>query len=257
MFYTFDYSNNMIGFNNNKEFLPSDFDTFNSKTKLRQLFLSLSNNVLKSVCHFSNYEQKKLSNYSLKIAFEYKINQLFPTSYIKPYKKPSIIFNFCVNSTKIINNYYNKNKKNNSLVITRKPLLPVAKLISFCYVNNNLQLLVDKHLLFHEFVLNKIKKLHPTKEVIDFGDSVSLKEEGVCAVKIYTSWKNINVKKPNIKNELEGAIKSIKNGEFHQIYLAYPKNSDFKRHIPIYVDELKNKTYQIKAVPYSLRSAIK
>ena len=120
-----------------------------------------------------------------------------------------------------------------------------------------MQLLIDKHLLFHEFVLKKIRKLHRDKTVIDLGDSICIKSEDFIGLKIYTSWKDIEVKKPNIKDELEDAIKSIKKGEYFQIYLAYPKNSEFTKQIPVFVDELKNKEYQIKAIPYSFRSIIK
>ena len=76
-------------------------------------------------------------------------------------------------------------------------------------------------------------------------------------LKFITSWKDIEVKKPNIKDELEDAIKSIKKGEYYQIYLAYPKNNEFTKQILVFVDELKNEEYQIKAIPYSLRSTIK
>ena len=48
-------SNNFIGFDENKEFLPKDFDEFNSTIRLRQLFLNLSNNIFKSSCQFSKY----------------------------------------------------------------------------------------------------------------------------------------------------------------------------------------------------------
>lgn len=255
MFSYFNYCDDYVGFDNNREYLPKDFDTFNSKNKLRQLFLNLSNNVLKSVCKFSKYEQKRLSSYTLKEAFKYKINTLLPISCVKTHKNKRV-FNFCINSTKIINHYTNCNI-NHSTFVTSNTLLPAAKLISYCFINNNMQLLIDKHLLFHEFVLDKISKLHPTKDVVDLGDSISLKEKGVCAVRIYTSWKNINRKKPNIKEELEDAIKCIKKGEFNQVYLAYPKDNGFTKHIPVYVDELKDGTYQIKAIPYSLRSAIR
>ena len=44
---------NLIGFTNKEEFLPKDFDEFNSITRLRQMFLNLSNNILHSYCHFS------------------------------------------------------------------------------------------------------------------------------------------------------------------------------------------------------------
>ena len=250
-------SNNFIGFNENKEFLPKDFDEFNSTIRLRQLFLNLSNNIFKCSCQFSKYEQKKLAKHPLNSAFIYKINSLLPISFIKSDKKnKTFSFKLCVNSTKVINNYLNPNSKNH-IFVSNKNLLPVAKLISHCFINNRMQLLIDKHILFHEFVLKKIQKLHSDKIVIDLGDSICIKSENFVGLKIYTSWKDIEVKKPNIKDELESAIKSIKKGEYYQIYLAYPKNNDFTKQIPVYVDELKNKEYQIKAIPYSLRSIIK
>ena len=181
---------------------------------------------------------------------------MLPISFRKNKKNVNTKFNFCINSTKIINNYLYSNNKN-EIFISNNKLLPVAKLISVCFIENSLQLLIDKHLLFHEFVLKKIKKLHGDKTVIDLGDSICIKSKDFVGVKIYTSWKDIEVKKPNIQNELEDAIKSIKKGEFYQIYLAYPKNNQFTKQIPVYVKELKNKEYQIKAIPYSFRSIIK
>ena len=248
---------NLIGFYENNEFLPKNFDEFNSTIKLRQMFLNLSNNILKCACNFSKYEQYKLSKYPLKEAFSCKINNLMPYGFIKINKNNSFkSFKLCVNSTKIINNYLNPQKKN-LFFIPNKNLIPLAKLISTCFTNNKLQLLIDKHLLFHEFVLKKVKKLHSDKIVIDLGDSICIKSKDFVGLKIYTSWKDIEIKKPNIKKELEDAIKSIKNGEYYQIYLAYPKSDEFTKQIPVFVDELKNKEYQIKAIPYSLRSIIK
>lgn len=254
-FNLFDHYDNFVGFDGNNEYLPKDFDTFNSTVKLRQLFLNLSNNVLKSYCNFNKYEQKRLSLQPLKYAFEYKIQSMIPNSNIKVHSKTNK-FNFCAKSTIIINSYLNKQSKK-SFFVTSRHLLPAARLISHCYINKKMQLLIDKHLLFHEFVLNKVKKLHNDKEVIDLGDSISIKAKDVCSLRIYTSWKNIKVKNPNIKDELDNAIKCIKTGEFNQVYLAYPKDDEFKRQIPIFVDELKNKEYQIKAIPYSLRSVIR
>lgn len=250
-------NSNFIGFYENNEFLPKDFDEFNSIPKLRQLFLNLINNIIGCSCNFSKNEQQKLSKYTLKNIFLYKINSLLPISNVKSfYKKSSYHFKFCSQSTKIINNFFNTSPKY-TLLMPNKNLLPAAKLISQCFVNNQMQLLIDKHLLFHEFVLKKIRKLHSDKTILDFGNSICIKAEGYSGLKIYTSWKDIEAKKPNIKDELENAIKSIKKGEYFQIYLAYPKNSEFTKQIPVLVNELKNKEYQIKAIPYSLRSAIK
>mgnify|MGYP003590208080 CR=1 FL=1 len=157
--------NNFIGFSKDKEYLPKDFDEFNSKNRLRQLFLNLSNNILESYCYFSKYEQKTLSNLSLEQAFSYKIKSMLPISFIKNKKIVNTKFKFCINSTKIINNYLYSNNKN-EIFISNNKLLPVAKLISVCFIENSLQLLIDKHLLFHEFVLKNIKKLHGDKTVI-------------------------------------------------------------------------------------------
>jgi hypothetical protein len=246
---------NILGFDNNQEFLPNDFDTFDSQVKLRQLFLHLSNCILDNAAKFTSYEQKFYSKLILKNAFNQKIKSMLPISFVKKHKI-SGHFNFCIQSTKVINNYLNK-KVNTNVLVTTKVLVPSARLISICYVNNKMQLIIDKNLLFHEFVLEKIRKLHKDKEVIDLGDSISIKQDNVCALKLYTSWKTIQSKKLDIKDELEDAIKVIKKGDFNQIYLIYPKSNDFNKHIPVYVDELENKTYQIKAVPYSLRSIIR
>ena len=201
---------NLIGFTDKEEFLPKDFDEFNSITRLRQMFLNLSNNILHSYCHFSKYEQKKLSTVSLKNAFEYKIKTMIPISYIKTMKSENNSFKFCVNSTKIINNYLNQ-KDESFIYISNNKLLPLAKLISLCFTNNKMQVLIDKNLLFHEFVLKKIRKLHNDKTVIDLGDSICIKTKDFVGLKIYTSWKDIIVNKPNIQDELESATKPNKN----------------------------------------------
>lgn len=170
-------------------------------------------------------------------------------------QKQNLKFNFCKNSTLIINAF--KNKKNLIISTANKKLLNVARLISYCYTNKQMQILLDKDLLFHEFVYQKVKRLHKNKEVKDLGNAISIKGKDVDALKIYTSWKDIKTNQPNIKEEVEYAIKSIKNENYAQVYLVYPKANDFKRHIPVYVDELKDENYVIKAIPYSLRSTIR
>lgn len=253
IFSSFELKESYLGFINESELLPQDFDHFNSQMKLRQLFLNLANNSLKEYCSFSKYEQKRLSRYTLKTTILYKIDSMMPISFIKQYKSNKV-FNLCKNSTKVINAY--KNKKS-YIINSNLCKLKVARLISLCFVNSQLQLVLDKNLLFHEFVLKKIKKLHKDKIVKDHGDAISIKGKGVSALKIYTSWKDIKTKEPDIKDELESAITSIKNDGYAQVYLVYPKMSDFKRHIPIFVDELKKDTYKIKAIPYSLRSTLR
>ena len=244
----------IVGFNEQIESLPPFFDEFNSQKKLRQMFLSLSSKLVDDIYSFTKYEQKTFSSYSLKTIFEYKIKSMLPLSNLKPFK-PKCYFKLDIASTNIINNYVLK--QNRVYLYSYKKLLPAAKLISLCFVNNKLQLNFDMDLLFHQFVLKKIEKLHTNKYVVDNGDSISIIGLNQTPLKIYTQWKQINTKKLNIQHELKNAIECIKQSEFKQVYLVYPKDIGFKRHIPIEVQELEHKHYDIKVIPYSLRSTIK
>ncbi len=248
------FYNEIVGFNEYDEILPNFFDEFNSKTKLRKMFLSLSTSLVDGIYSFSNYEMDTLTKYPLKQVFEYKIKSMLPLSYVKTYQQPKS-FNLDVCSTIVINNYLNKESKR--VLFHNKKLLPLAKLIAFCYNNNKMQLIFDINLLFHQFVYDKVKRLHKDKRVIDSGDSICIMQHHQSPVKIYTNWKSIDTKNLNIKDELKNAIECIKQSEFKQVYLVYPKASDFKRHIPVKVEELEDRNYDIKVIPYSLRSTLR
>ncbi|PPK57478.1 hypothetical protein B0F89_1481 [Malaciobacter marinus] len=74
----FNFNESFLGFIDNCELLPKDFDEFTSTLRHRQLFLALCNNMLESSCKFSKYEQKRLRQFSLKEAFHQKIESLLP-----------------------------------------------------------------------------------------------------------------------------------------------------------------------------------
>ena len=254
MFY-FDYKSDLVGFNQNTEWLPKNFDKFTSKTALRKLFLSLSNNVLKDFCHFSKKEKVSLCKLPLKEIFEYKIKSLLPISYVKPHKTVKS-FSVDIASTKVILHYLN-NKKTQQIFVPNKNLLPVARLISHCFINNQMQLLLDINLLFHEFVFQKISRLHKDKKVTDEGDSITITQHSNTDVKLYPFWKNIDKNNLNIKSEVTKAAKCVKDGKFSLVYLVYPKTENFNKHIPVEVEVLEDMDYKIKAIPYSLRSALR
>lgn len=246
--------NELIGFAYNKESLPYGFDKFTSKKKLRQLFLCLIQPMIKDSFSFSKYEMLNLCNFKLETVFIDKIKKELPISFIKCYKKPKKFF-IDIKSTKVINNYLLKENKN--LIYSNNELLPLAKIISLCFVNNKMQLLFDVNLLFHQFVYNKIYKKNRDKLVIDSGNSISIMGSNCEPLKIYTSWRAINSDNLDIKHELDFAVESIKQSEFKNIYLVFPKAKNFKKHIPIKVNELQENSYNIKVVPYSLRSTIR
>ena len=69
--YYIECKDDLVGFSQNTEWLPNNFDKFTTKEDLRKLFLSLSNNVLKDFCHFSKKEKEALCVMPLKEIFEY------------------------------------------------------------------------------------------------------------------------------------------------------------------------------------------
>lgn len=253
--YYMNCNNDLVGFSQNTEWFPKNFDTFTSKSSLRKLFLSLSNNILKDFCYFSKKEKELLSKKSLKEAFEYKIKTLLPISFIKPYKRPKT-FNVDIASSKVIIHYFEQ-KKTNQIFIPNKNMLDIARLITHCYANGQMQLLLDINLLFHEFVYQKVFNLHKNKTVTDEGDSITITADDISPVKIYPFWKDIDKNNLNIKSELHTAIKCVKESKYSSVYLVYPKTKDFNKHIPVEVNILKDMEYRIKAVPYSLRSTLR
>lgn len=246
--------NEIVGFHQNKEILPSFFDHFDTKIKLRQLFLNLTSSIVDGVYSFSSYEQSTWTRYPLHQIFEYKIQSMMPVSCVHTYNLPKS-FKVDVASTNIINNYVHK--QNKPSLYHNKTLLPVARLIAFCFTNNKMQLYFDINLLFHQFVFNKVKNLHKNKRIIDSGDSICIMQTGGTPIKIYTNWKSLDANNLNIKDELNNAIECIKQSEFKQVYLVYPKHKTFQKHIPVRVNELEDSVYDIKVIPYSLRSTLR
>ena len=120
-----------------------------------------------------------------------------------------------------------------------------------------MQLLLDINLLFHEFVYQKISRLHTGKRVTDEGDSITINSNDSTPTKIFPFWKDIDKNNLNIKSDVKKATKCIQNGEYYLVYLVYPKTDTFSRHIPVIVDVLEDMDYKIKAIPYSLRSTLR
>ncbi len=245
-----------IGFIDNKEFLPNFFDEFNTKNRMRQLFLNLVNCMIPKNCRFEKYEQKTYSNYDLKSVFLAKLHKLKPVSNVFIYKTNKIYkFNFCKNSTLVINNY-NKGKFIN-IMVSNSDLIPYANFLTYAFKKNKLELLVQKDYLFHEFITKKLKKIHPDKTIINQGKSLCIIKNNEIVLKIYNSWKNIDKSKLNIKNELDHALNEISDNYDKDIYLIYPKNKNFNKHIELKINAIKDKKNKIKLIPYSLRSVLR
>ena len=124
---------------------------------------------------------------------------------------------------------------------------------------NELSIYLDGERAFKKFVSDRIIKKNEHKTISVNDDSIDIvNEEHSFVTKIFTFWEFINSKNLNIDKHIQKAIDCVKGSEFKQIYLVYPKNENFQRHISIRADEaIGNSEYQIKLIPYSLRSILR
>ena len=77
------------------------------------------------------------------------------------------------------------------------------------------------------------------------------------STKIFTFWQFLDSKKLEIDEHIKKAVECIENSEFKQVYLVYPKNENFNKHIQIKTQEIVANEYEIKLIPYSLRSTLR
>lgn len=112
---------------------------------------------------------------------------------------------------------------------------------------------------FFNFVYDKISRDTKNRYVCKDENSIDIIPSNSSAVKVIPINKEIDLSSLDIKDELEEAKSIILNGDIPQVYLVYPKNDNFTRHIQIKLKELEHmdEEYMIKVIPYSLKSILK
>ncbi|RXJ67635.1 hypothetical protein CRV08_09705 [Halarcobacter ebronensis] len=247
-----------IGFDAKNEFLPS-FDMFHSNVNKRVMFLKLFNQDVPSSMKFSKEELKECKKFTLIDMFINKIlKNLQQTAYIE-----SPLVSVDAKLTNKINSFLKENNLSsikarftlkNSLEETS---IETAKKLISLLENCNYSFFLDGEKTFKSFVVGKILRSNQQREVFINSDSIDIKSSEFASTKIFTFWELINSKKLNIEEHIDKAIKCIKTLEFKQVYLVYPKNENFNRHIQIKCDELEDSEYMIKLIPYSMRSTLR
>eukprot|EP01156_Anaeramoeba_ignava_P006369 Anaeramoba_ignava/a348461_29.p1 GENE.a348461_29~~a348461_29.p1 ORF type:complete len:252 (+),score=32.49 a348461_29:266-1021(+) len=248
-----------IGFDIQNEFLPS-FDKFKTMGNKRLMFLKLFNQEVSCDMKFSKDELKKAKKESLFDIFSNKIlkNLQFPVY------TQSFITRIDVETTNKVNSFLKKVNANpnfyscslkNSLEETK--ISTAAKLINILE-DCNYSLYLDGEKIFKNFVVNKILKSSENREVNVNLDSIDIKsQEYLFKTKIFTFWEFIDSDKLEVDKHIKKAVDCIKTSEFNQVYLVYPKNENFDRHIQIKCDDLIKSDYMIKLIPYSMRSTLR
>jgi len=250
-----------IGFDIQNEFLPT-FDKFQSMVNRRLMFLKLFNQEVSCDIKFSKDEIKKSNSKSLFDIFSNKIlkNLEFP-SYTQQFmvkvdvettnKVNSFLKRIGLNS----NNIFYRCSLKNSLEETK--ISTAIKLISILE-ECNYSFYLDGEKIFKNFVFNKILRSSENREVNVNIDSIDIEsQEYLFKTKIFTFWEFINSNKLDVDKHIKKAVDCIKTSEFRQVYLVYPKNENFDRHIQIRCDDLIKNEYMIKLIPYSMRSTLR
>ena len=247
-----------FGFDINNEFLPS-FDMFYSDINKRRMFLKLYNQDVPCDIKFSKEELKQCNNSTL---YDIFINKIIKNLQQTVYEKSSIV-SIDVKLTNRINNFlkshdFDLKKCRFSLInsLEERSIESASKLIMMLEKSNN-SLFLDANKTFKSFVLNKILRSNEEREVYVNSDSIDIRSREFTDTKIFTFWEMINSKKLDVEKHIQKAVECIKSLEFNQVYLVYPKNENFKRHIEIKCEELANSDYMIKLIPYSMRSTLR
>lgn len=250
-----------IGFNIEDEFLPS-FDMFQSNINKRRMFLKLFNQEVACELKFSNEELKACKYETL---FNIFIKKIFKNLRVDSYLH-ACSFKIDVEKTNQINSFIKRINKENGIYFKSFSLQNNLKYsnidIAFKLINvfkkSDFSLTLDGNQIFKNFVSNKILRSSSDRKVDINSDSIDIvSDEHLFMTKIFTFWELIDSKDLDIEEHIQQAVNCIETTKFKQIYLVYPKHANFDKHIKIKRNDITCNEYEIKLVPYSLRSTLR
>ncbi len=251
-----------LGFNKECEFLPS-FDKFQSDVNKRKMFLKLFNQEVSSLLKFSK-EELCCCVHSKSSLYDIFINKVVKNLQFDSYSRSPLHF-VDVHRTNKFNSFFKKIRKIKDRNYPHFSILnsydeanfEKAEALIDMLQDSDFSFYLDSQKMFKNFVSNKILKTNRDRKVEVHQDSIDI-DSHMQKTKIYTFWQFLDSNDLNIDEHIQKAVECIKNTEFNQVYLVYPKNENFNRHIKINCDnQLTNKEYEIKLIPYSLRSTLR
>lgn len=132
-----------------------------------------------------------------------------------------------------------------------KNICGASKIIELFNLSSfSLDLNLDINSSFTNLVYQRMIPMNNQKTIICHKNKIEVKEEGKKALTIYPKWQDIDTSALySLDNDIEKAGKTISNN-CNQVYLVFPKNESFKKHVKILHSGIKeNET--IKLIPYS------
>lgn len=247
-----------LGFIQDIEYL-ANFDKFGDSKSQRRLFLEFYNTQVDKKLKFSKSEICVLSNMPLKDIFVSKICSMLgivsvPYSTTRGVVVQNLKFDIGINTfladINIPKIYMigTHDSKNALKLIT----LIGGKMLDFR---------LDAGDAFRRYIVNKLLKDQKTRFIEHTHNSISIIPTQEEPLMIYPFWEMIGKSAPLIDEHIKKAVDCIKESDFKQVYIVYPKNEHFEKHIEVKIREFEDNIscsgYTVKVIPYSLRSILR
>jgi len=234
----------VFGFDKKREYLPN-YSYCNTVYKKRKLFLHLFNLLIQEEV-FSTKELCSCKEKTLYEIFMQKLAQLCS------HGKSSKLTSFDAK----LHHFIAKNKiYKPSIVRAKNSNYQLALKIASFIDNDSNSMKINSDLLFKSFVHKSITSIKRDRVVHNESDCINIYLQNHQAIKVLPFWE----KKEKINDaHIQKAIECIKSGECNNIYLVYPREKNFTKHIQIKVPELEGCCkYVIKMIPYSLKTILR
>ena len=131
----------------------------------------------------------------------------------------------------------------------REDLSFLAKHPDFCFT-------ISSYELFSHHVYNRVKRKNPDTIITQKNACIVIEREGCDeALHLYPIWKTIEQHaKHEASAEINQAIDLLETLECKHIYLLFPRNENFRKHIPVRSPKLDalGIEYTLKLVPYTI-----
>jgi hypothetical protein len=115
---------------------------------------------------------------------------------------------------------------------------------------------INSYELFSQHIYNRVKKQNPDKSIDQKADYIIINDkEGDESLYLYPRWRDIGLSiKTDVCEDVNFAIGLIESKQCKHIYLLFPKNEHFRKHIPIKIPHLEAQgiDYSLKLVPYKI-----
>lgn len=115
---------------------------------------------------------------------------------------------------------------------------------------------INSYELFSHHVFNRVKKQNPDKLVVKTDECIVINVQNVEeSLHLYPRWRDVGISvKHDVCEDVNFAIELIESKQCKHVYLLFPKNEHFRKHIPIKIPHLEAQgiDYSLKLVPYKI-----